>query len=142
MIQYPITFQATAQAEAGIQSLWTVASQNIQAHCAIPPEFEGPGGAVSPEDLFAQALTNCFVATFKVMAEKSRIGFSHVDVQSNLVVDLGESGHPLMKSCKLEVTITGCDNVGRAQTIAKKAFSSGFIINSVRTEMSMELHFA
>ncbi len=139
MIQYPIAFHAAARSTSGIQSLWSSESQNIKSLCAIPPEFEGPGGAISPEDLFAQALTNCFIATFKVFAEKSRVHFVNLDVKTKLIADLSDSKKPVMKSCVLSVTISGCENPERTRSIAEKAFSSGFIINSVKTEMSMQL---
>ncbi len=138
-ITYPISFFASAQAPAGIQSLWNTESQNLKTNCAIPPEFEGPGGALSPEDLFAQALTNCFIATFKVYAEKSKINFTQVTTQAELIADLNELNKPVMKKFLLHVRISGCDNPARVKTIADKAFSSGFILNSVKTELSLDL---
>jgi organic hydroperoxide reductase OsmC/OhrA len=139
MIKYPISFYSYAESLAGIQSSWTVESQNITNNCAIPPEFEGPGGALSPEDQFAQALTNCFIATFKVYAEKSKVQFRQLSVRAELIADLSEVKKPIMKKCLLRISIKGCDNSDRARTIAEKAFSSGFILNSVKTQMSMEL---
>ena len=142
MIKYPISFTASAESTQGIQSLWNIQSQNILSRCAIPAEFEGPGGALSPEDLFAQALTNCFIATFKVYAEKSKIGFSRLNVEAELIADVGESKKPIMSKCLLHVSISGCESPERVKTIAEKAFSSGFIINSVKTEMSMNLNIS
>jgi organic hydroperoxide reductase OsmC/OhrA len=139
MIRYPISFYAQADSGSGIQSQWTIESQSLQGNCAVPPEFEGPGGALSPEDLFAQALTSCFVATLKVYAEKSKINFSQLSVKTELVADLNEAKKPIMKTCRLFVSISGCENPERIRTLAEKAFSSGFIINSVKTEMAMEL---
>jgi len=142
MIKYPISFYTKAESLAGIQSQWTVESQSILGHCAVPPEFEGPGGAFSPEDLFAQALTSCFVATFKVYAEKSKLSFTQLKVKTELVADLNESKKPIMKKCILHISIAGCDSPERIKTLAEKAFNSGFIINSVKTEMAMELQIA
>lgn len=141
MISYPISFFATAEATDGIQSTWKIESPNFSSACAVPPEFEGPGGALSPEDLFAQALTNCFVATFKVYAEKSKVIFSNLSVRAELIADLGETKKPLMKKCILHVQIQGAQNEDRVRTLVDKAFKSGFIINSVKTEMEMELQF-
>ena len=140
MINYPVLFQAAAKATSGISSLWQFESQGLLNGCAIPPEFEGPGGAYSPEDLFAQALTNCFVATFKVYAEKSKLVFQNVDVQTELSVDLDETKKPIMSQCRLKVSISGCGDVQRAKLIANKAFASGFILNSVKTEVKLDLH--
>ena len=139
MINYPISFFAVAESKSGIQSQWTVESQKIGTQCAIPPEFEGPGGALSPEDLFAQALTNCFIATFKVYAEKSKLNFNYLSVETELVADIGEEKKPVMKKCVLHVEIIGSENVTRTKLLAEKAFQSGFILNSVKTEMLLNL---
>ncbi len=142
MIKYPIAFYTQANSPSGIQSPWTIESQSITHGCAIPPEFEGPGGALSPEDLFAQALTSCFIATFKVYAEKSKLSFSHLDVRAELVADLNELKKPVMKKCTLHVSIEGCETPERIKLLAEKAFSSGFILNSVKTELTMDLQVA
>lgn len=139
MINYPISFFAQARSAAGIQTPWTLESQTIGSICAVPPEFEGPGGALSPEDLFTQALASCFVATFKVYAEKSKINFESLHVEAHLIADLNDLKKPVMKNCLLQVSIRGCESPERIKTLAEKAFKSGFILNSVKTEMALEL---
>ena len=42
---------------------------------ASPPEFEGPEGIISPEDLFVAAATSCFMTTFIAFTKKMR--FKH-----------------------------------------------------------------
>lgn len=139
MITYPIEFQTKASALAGINANWNLHSQGIDLNCAIPPEFEGPGKALSPEDLYAQALTNCFVATFKVYAEKSHLNYDHLNCSGLLVVDLDENKKPCMKSFKLFAEIQNPSSGEKAKLLAEKAFKSGFILNSVKTNLSFEL---
>ena len=139
MITYPILFVAKSQATSGTQMTWTSTSGEIESVCAIPVEFEGPGGGLSPEDLFAQALTNCFLATFKVFAEKSRIKYSNVSAAAELTVDIGDDKKPVMKECLLKVSIAGSEMPERVRMIAERAFQNGFILNSVKTILSLEL---
>lgn len=139
MISYPMSFTGSASSESGIQSLWKFESQNHAGLCAIPPEFEGPGGAFSPEDLFAQALTNCFIGTFKVFAEKSKLSFETLNVQSELIVDLDDSKKPVMKKCILHVKFTGVENPTRLKLLAERVMSSGFILRSVKTALELDL---
>lgn len=142
MFKYPMFFQAESMTQSGVQKTWTVTSKTSQnnwtATCAVPPEFNGPGGGFSPEDLFAQALTNCFVATFKVYAENSKLDFENLSAQSVLTVDLDENKKPVMKKLKLVVSISNPSNPEKAELLAKKAFQSGFILNSVKTEVEFE----
>ncbi len=139
MINYPIEFQTKTSASAGIQTNWNIQSQEFELNCAIPFEFEGPGQALSPEDLYAQALTNCFVATFKVYAEKSHLQYSKVSCQGFLIVDLDDNKKPWMKSFKLVANIENTNNAEKAKLLAEKAFKSGFILNSVKTNLIFEL---
>jgi len=142
MIQYPISFFASANSPSGIQTQWAVESSGLTLLCSIPTEFEGPGGALSPEDLFAQALTNCFLATFKVYAEKSKLGFSGINAKTELIVDLDEKKRPVMSEAKITAIIKGASSPERFRVLADKALSSGFILNSVRTKVYLELSFA
>ncbi|MBW1711947.1 MAG: OsmC family protein [Deltaproteobacteria bacterium] len=42
---------------------------------ATPPEFGGPPGVISPEDLFVASAATCFLTTFLAMADKVRASF-------------------------------------------------------------------
>ena len=142
MINYPMDFNSHTQSASGMNSLWKTKSGNFESNLAVPPEFEGPGGGLSPEDLFNQALTNCFVATFKVYAEKSRLEFESVTADSSLSVDLDENRKPVMKKLDVKVVITKPNNPEKALLLAKKASQSGFILNSVKTECHFDFQIA
>jgi organic hydroperoxide reductase OsmC/OhrA len=133
MITYPISFEAKTKSACGIAGSWTTDSNGHCSSISVPPEFEGPGGALSPEDLFNHALTNCFVATFKVYAEKSKLTFERVEAESRLLVDLDESKKPVMKEFFLKAKILKPSNPEKATLLANKAAKSGFILNSVKT---------
>jgi len=134
MNQYPLEFRSSCKSPSGIATIWRAESGQNESVCAIPPEFSGPGGGLSPEDLFNQALSSCFVATFKVLAQNSRLAFDSVEVASLLSVAPGEeSGRPVMKDFHLEARIVGVSDSKKALLLAKKASESGFILNSVKT---------
>ena len=139
MIQYPIQFSTKATAICGMSSAWKVQSSNIEMEIAIPTEFEGPGGALSPEDLFAQALTNCFLATYKVLAEKSKVTFEGISVTGELTVERDELKRPIMKAFHFLIQLTSPSDVERAKRLVEKALQTGFILNSVKTELTHEL---
>ncbi len=142
MFKYPMFFQAKSSTQSGVQKTWTITSKTNQdnwtATCAVPPEFNGPGGGFSPEDLFAQALTNFFVSNFKLYAENYKLDYEGLNASSTLTVDLDENKKPVMKKLKLSVSINNPSNQDKAELLAKKAFQSGFILNSVKTEIEFE----
>ena len=74
------------------------------------------------------------MATFKVYAENSKLGFDSVSTKSRLVVDVGVDRKPVMKSIYIHVKISNPSHIDKALLLAKKASESGFILNSVKTE--------
>ncbi len=133
-MQFPMEFYTRTESENGIQATWSCWSGEWQTSVAIPPEFAGPGGGLSPEDLFNQALINCFVGTFKVYAEKSKLSFDKLRASSKLVVAPDEQGRPIMKRLEVKVQIEKPSHPDRALRLAQKASESGFILNSVHTD--------
>jgi organic hydroperoxide reductase OsmC/OhrA len=140
--QFPFHFEARTESAPGIQTTWLAECGEQSTQLAIPPEFEGPGGGFSPEDLFNQALTNCFVATFKVYAEHSKLDYERVIAVASLEVGLDENKKPVMKKISVRVRIVRPSNPDRALVLAKKATQSGFILNSVKTEREFDIQIA
>jgi organic hydroperoxide reductase OsmC/OhrA len=140
MIQYPMHFTVQSKAKSGIQSIWDSSTPTVPTslELSIPPEFSGPGGGYSPEDIYAMALANCFVATFKVFAEKSKIEFGDLTASGTLTVDRNESGVPWMKAFHLKVELNGVNDSERARRLLEKTSQSCMILNSVKTEKSFE----
>jgi len=138
MINFPQQYAVIASGPSGIDRRWeTQGPAGIPLQAAIPEEFDGPGGGFSPEELYALALTNCFVATFKVVAEKSRLDFDTVKAEGKLIVDVGENKHPWMARIELAIHLTGVDDAEKAERVLQKASKSCLILNSVKTEKAL-----
>jgi organic hydroperoxide reductase OsmC/OhrA len=137
MIQYPLRFQVSSKASSGVSSAWTTqASMPSPLACAIPPEFEGPGRGFSPEDFFALAVANCFIATFKVIAERSRVEFAAIEVRGDLVVDRDAQGRPWMSEMKLVVKLDpGSGDPDRLTRLLEKTAQGCLVANSVKTKV-------
>ena len=139
MIQYPLVFKVVSKGNSGVSNPWqtSVPASGGGEHtltAAIPPEFSGPGGGYSPEDFYALALINCFVATFKVIAERSKLEYGDLRASGTLTVDRDEKGSPWMSRFLLEVDLGGAADPERAGRLLEKASQSCLILNSVRTE--------
>ena len=139
MIKYPLNFHAEAQATPGITSTWTAkAENNAPITCAIPPEFMGPGGGYSPEDLYGIALLNCVIATFKVFAEKSNLTFTDVKGTAEITIDRGDKGAPWISKIALHLTLTGASDTAKGETVLKESKAACIVCNSMRTEVTLE----
>lgn len=139
MHSLPINFSSEAFSTGEFESPWSIKSGPVQAACAIPSEFGGYSGGFSPEDLFLQAVINCFVGTFKVYAKASRINFTDLHVKGKLTVDQGETKKVFMKTVVLDITIGGAERPDRIETIVAKTMREGFILNSVKSEIRHNL---
>lgn len=140
MITYPLTFFGSAQAGPGMKESWQTGASDFHNSCCVPVEFDGAGGHHSPEDFFLLALQNCFVATFKVYAEHSKLTFLSLDVKGELIVDKNEQNRPVMKQLNIHIDLKGASDVNRGRSLIKKALDSGFILQSVKTEVVPEIH--
>ncbi|QLY24692.1 OsmC family protein [Bdellovibrio sp. KM01] len=142
MNKYPMFFKASSESPVGIQTSWETKalSQAQGIRMSIPVEFDGPGDGFSPEDLYVMALQSCFVATFKVFAEKSKLTYGSLRVESKLAVDRDEGGRPWMARCTFKVHLEGCQQIENAKRILARASESCMILNSVNTEKVFEFY--
>lgn len=136
-MNYPMKFNVKSSSLPGIKEKWDSSFHEGHIQMAIPPCFEGDGGGFSPEDIYAMSLLNCFMATFKVFAEKSKLSFDKIEGEANLEVDLGEKNIPWMSHVKIGINLYGPDNKERAERILEKTAKNSMIINSVKSKIDI-----
>lgn len=140
MIKYPLKFKASAKATPGSNTTWTAqAEENTPITCAIPPEFMGPGGGYSPEDLYGIALLNCVIATFKVFAQKSNLTFTEVSGTADITIDRGEGGAPWISHIALHMSVSGASDAAKCETVLKESKKACIVCNSMRTDVSIDI---
>lgn len=135
-------FEVNAASKEGSASHWTGHNDHLPPiPCAIPPEFMGPGGGYSPEDLFALALLNCLIATFKVYCEKSKVNFQEIKGRVELTVDrlAGTSGLA-MTHADVFFDITGASDVERARKILESSIKDCAVSNSIKTGKTFHIN--
>jgi organic hydroperoxide reductase OsmC/OhrA len=54
---------------------------------APPPQFDGPGDAWSPEELFLAAVESCFLFTFQAVARSSMLEFVTLELDAEGTVE-------------------------------------------------------
>jgi len=138
MIKYPLSFEVEASADPEMARAWRAQASGREIPCAIPPEFEGYGGGLSPEDLYALAAANCFIATFKVFASKSRLEFGAIRVRAQLIVDRGEGGRPEMSRLNFKVVLSGVQDVDRSKYLLSKVSEGCLVLNALKSEKAFE----
>ena len=83
---------------------------------AAPPEFDGPEGIISPEDLFVAAATSCLMTTFVTFTKKMRFEFKSFSCDGHGTLDRVEKGFQFTKLLlKAKVTVESEDLVPKAK---------------------------
>ena len=134
-------FTVESSGPSGIDSSWVnklkdKVCDNIVM--AIPVEFDGPGGTYSPEDLYALSLMNCYFATFKYIADKSKLQFGLITGAATLNVAKGDREMLWMECIVITIKLDGCTNKDRALMMLEKTKSKCMIINSVNTKVEFK----
>lgn len=144
MIKFPMKFEVEATATPGMGAQWTSRSDSLPPiPTAIPPEFMGPGGGYSPEDLFALAVLNCIIATFKVYAEKGKITYRTIQGKAFLTVDKqpSETGFG-MTHIDIRFQIDGSLDHEKTKKTLENAIRDCAVGNSIKTGKTFNIEIS
>ena len=130
-----------AQAKVTTEATVMVASQGLPSIVTAPPvEFGGPGDQWSPETLLMASVVDCFVLSFRAIAQVSQLAWISLDCRGEGVLDQVERA-----ICFTEITINATlhipaetDNT-KARRLLEKAKQTCFITNSLRAESKLEV---
>ena len=106
---------------------------------AAPPEFGGEPGLWTPEHLLLGAVSTCYIATFRAIAEHSRLRISKLEVQIEGVIAKAEGSLRFTEIVlRPVVSIDKEEDSERAHRVAQKAEQSCLIANSLSTKITMQ----
>ena len=144
MIKFQMKFEVQASSTPGADTPWDAQTGSLPPiTCAIPPEFMGPGGGYSPEDLFALSLLSCLIATYKVYCEKSNVTFEEIKSKAILTVDKvpGESGFALTQA-DIFLDVTGASDIEKARKLLNAAIKDCAVSNSIKTGKAFHINIS
>lgn len=103
---------------------------------AAPPEFNGPGGAWSPEALYVGAVASCFMMTFLAYAERGAIELAFADVSAEGKLERAGGGYRFTEvTLKPTVVVRRPEDVERAERLLKKVEAACFIAASIKSRV-------
>ena len=104
---------------------------------AVPPEFGGHEGLVSPEDMFVGSMNACFMTTFLVFAKKS--GIDLVSYKSSAIGHLEKvDGKNVFTKIVLKPQIKANANDEEIMTIVEHVKEYSIVLNSMKTDVEVE----
>lgn len=100
---------------------------------ATPPEFDGPEGIISPEDLFVAAATTCLMTTFVTFTKKMRIEFKSFSCEGHGTLGRVEKGFQFTKLLlKAKVVVESDELVPKAERALELAGKYCLVSNSMK----------
>ena len=100
---------------------------------ATPPEFEGPGGIISPEDLFVASATTCLMTTFVTFTKKMRIDFKSFSCEGHGTLERVDKGFQFTKIIlKTKVEVESEDIKPKAERALELAGKYCLVSNSMK----------
>jgi peroxiredoxin-like protein len=127
---------ATAEAEGNV----VLKAENLpQLISASPAQFGGPGDQWSPEDLLVASVTDCFILTFRAVAQASKLDWSNLEASAE---GLLERVDRVTRFTKFKISVTLAVSAGtdidKAKRLLEKAEAACLITNSLTAETHLE----
>ena len=140
MHPYPHTYRVGASATGtgpvaiAADGLATIPSQP-------PPEFDGPGGAWSPETLLTAAVADCFVLSFRAVSRASRFEWLALDCQVEGVLERVEGAAQFSKFRTVAtLTVAPGSDAAKARLLLEKSEHVCLIANSLKAARELTTH--
>ncbi len=104
---------------------------------AAPPEFGGEPGLWTPEHLLLGAVATCYVATFRAIAERSKLQASGLEVFVEGVITKEQGGFRFTEIViRPAITVEREQDRERAQRLAEKAEHACLISRSLSAKIT------
>jgi organic hydroperoxide reductase OsmC/OhrA len=133
-------FTVTAKTLSGVPVSWeTEIESGDRLEVSVPSAFQGPGVGYSPEDLYVLSLLNCWFATFKVIAAKSKFEFETLEGTATITTGKNAEGLLWIPKMHVDLILTSPSDADKAQRLLDMASKHCLILNSVNTEKSWNL---
>jgi peroxiredoxin-like protein len=138
MQNLPHRYQVSANAETE-GNVVLKADDMPQLVSAPPAQFGGPGNQWSPEHLLVASVADCFILTFRAIAQASKLAWNNLDASAEGVlerVDRVTRFTTITVSATLTVPVG--TNIDKARQLLEKAEAACLITNSLSGKIHLE----
>jgi organic hydroperoxide reductase OsmC/OhrA len=110
---------------------------------ASPPEFKGPTGVWTPEDLFIASVDICTMTTFLAFAERKALPLVHYESAARGLLENVEGKYQFtLVTLSPRVTVASEEDIPKAEQILHDAHANCLIGNSIKTKVEVRPEFA
>lgn len=128
-------------------AIWTMRRRGIVSaedvprtiNFAAPPEFQGEPGLWTPEHLLVASVATCFLATFRAIAENSKLQVARLEVEAEGLLEKEEGGFRFTQVVvRPRLAIAEAADEERAQRLLEKAERACLITRSLSSHVELQ----
>lgn len=128
-------------------AIWTMKRRGIVSaedvprtiNFAAPPEFLGEPGLWTPEHLLVASVATCFLATFRAIAENSKLHVLRLEVEAEGLLEKEEGGFRFTQIVvRPRLAIADAADEERAYRMLEKAERACLISRSLSSHMELQ----
>ena len=138
MQNLPHRYQVSANAETE-GNVVLKADDLPQLISAPPAQFGGPGNQWSPEHLLVASVADCFILTFRAVAQASKLAWNNLDASAEGVLERVDRITRLTTiTVSATLTVPAGTNIDKARQLLEKAEAACLITNSLSGTTHLE----
>lgn len=138
MQNLPHRYQVSASAESE-GNVVLKADDLPQLISAPPAQFGGPGNQWSPEHLLVASVADCFILTFRAVAQASKLAWSNLEASAEGVLERADRVTRFTTiTVSATLTVPADTNIDKARQLLEKAEAACLITNSLSGETHLQ----
>jgi len=135
----PHRYQISAHAETG-GNVILKADGLPQLISAPPAQFVGPGDQWSPEHLLVASVADCFILTFRAVAQASKLAWSNLEASAEGILERVDRVTRFTTiTISATLTVSADTDIDKARQLLEKAEAACLITNSLSAETHLEI---
>jgi uncharacterized OsmC-like protein len=125
-----------AEANAGTEGATEVSASGLPSlSCSAPAEFGGPGDQWSPETLLVASIADCFVLSFRAIAQASKLDWISLSCEVEGILDRLDRVTQFVEfKVNAELVIPADMDQDKALRLLDKSEQACLITNSLKAE--------
>ncbi len=132
------TYQTSVKWERGVEAVLS-APGKPDIKVSSPPEFRGPEGNWSPENLFVASIETCLMLTFISLARSRKLEFTAYESRAEGLLEPVYGKHVVSKvTVRPRITVKSEAEREKAKGIVDVMEENCFISNSVESDVTLE----
>ena len=139
MQNLPHRYQVSANAET--EGTFVLKPANLPQLISAPPaQFGGPGNQWSPEHLLVASVADCFILTFRAVAQASKLVWNNLEASAEGVLERVDRVTRFTTiTVSATLTVPAGTNIDKARQLLEKAEAACLITNSLSGETHLEI---